>query len=196
MTVMAASERTDQQLRELMRAAQNGDAEAYSELLQAVANRVRPLVRRRRGSLPPDAVEDVVQDILLSVHAVRHTYDAARPFTPWLLAVARHRLADRWRREARVAAHERAVDDLEVSFGSAAANSHDESLDDARTLVQAIRQLPPSQRQAIDLLKIRELSLKEASARSGVSIGALKVATHRAMAALRKALGHRHGRTD
>jgi RNA polymerase sigma-70 factor (ECF subfamily) len=39
------------------------------------------------------------------------------------------------------------------------------------------------------LLKLQELSLKEASAVSGLSIGALKVATHRAMASLRRALG-------
>jgi RNA polymerase sigma-70 factor, ECF subfamily len=49
--------------------------------------------------------------------------------------------------------------------------------------------LPPGQRQAIELLKLRELSLKEASAVSGASVGALKVAVHRGIAALRKALG-------
>jgi RNA polymerase sigma factor (sigma-70 family) len=193
---MAASEWPDGRLRELMRSAQDGDAAAYAELLQAVANRVRGIVRRRRGSLAPDVVEDVVQDVLLSIHAVRHTYDPARPFVPWLLGIVRHRLADRWRHDGRVAAHEYAVDDLDVTFGSAATNSPDERLDDARVLAHAIQRLPSSQRQAIELLKIRELSLKEASALSGVSIGALKVATHRAMAALRKALGQGDGRTD
>jgi RNA polymerase sigma-70 factor (ECF subfamily) len=36
---------------------------------------------------------------------------------------------------------------------------------------------------------LRELSLKEAAAHTGSSVGALKVATHRAMASLRRALG-------
>jgi RNA polymerase sigma-70 factor (ECF subfamily) len=48
--------------------------------------------------------------------------------------------------------------------------------------------LPPGQRQAVELLKLRELSLKEASALTGMSIGALKVATHRAIASLRRTL--------
>ena len=39
-----------------------------------------------------------------------------------------------------------------------------------------------------ELLKLRELSLKEASALTGMSIGALKIATHRAIASLRRAL--------
>ena len=48
--------------------------------------------------------------------------------------------------------------------------------------------LSPGQRDAIEMLKLREMSLKEAAAASGTSIGALKVSVHRAMATLRRAL--------
>jgi RNA polymerase sigma-70 factor (ECF subfamily) len=54
---------------------------------------------------------------------------------------------------------------------------------------KAVRALPEGQRQAIELLKLEELSLKEAAEISGTSVGALKVATHRAMATLRRTLG-------
>lgn len=47
-------------------------------------------------------------------------------------------------------------------------------------------ELSPKQREAIELLKLRELSVAEASARTGQSASALKVATHRAIIALRK----------
>lgn len=187
---MTEREWPDERLRELMRAAQGGDAGAYAELLLLVADRVRAVVRRRRGFLGPDVVEDVVQDVLLSVHSVRHTYDPERPFGPWLLAIVRHRLADQARRDTRIAAHEEVVEDLDVTFRAAATNSEESGGADAGTLADAIRQLPSAQREAIELLKLRELSLKEASALSGMSVGALKVATHRAMAALRKALAH------
>jgi RNA polymerase sigma-70 factor (ECF subfamily) len=60
---------------------------------------------------------------------------------------------------------------------------------DPQALTQAMEQLPPGQRQAVELLKLREMSLKEAAAASGTSVGALKVAVHRGIAALRKALG-------
>lgn len=59
---------------------------------------------------------------------------------------------------------------------------------DAAALHEAVRALPEGQRQAIELLKLKELSLKEAAAVSGTSVGALKVATHRAMATLRRTL--------
>jgi RNA polymerase sigma-70 factor (ECF subfamily) len=48
--------------------------------------------------------------------------------------------------------------------------------------------LPPSQKTAIELVKLKEMSLKEASAVSGMSVPALKVATHRAIKSLRTAL--------
>ena len=52
----------------------------------------------------------------------------------------------------------------------------------------AIANLPPGQREAINRLKLNELSLKEASAATGMSVAALKVATHRALKNLRKML--------
>ena len=55
-------------------------------------------------------------------------------------------------------------------------------------LVGAIDKLPPDQRAAIKMLKLEEMSLKEASRATGRSVAALKVATHRAIKNLRKLL--------
>src|SRR5262245_34358442 len=90
----------------LMTAAQAGDAAAYSTLLRAAMPVIRNVVRGARGFLGPADVEDLVQDVLLSLHAVRATYDPTRPFLPWLLAITRNRLADGARRYARRSAHE------------------------------------------------------------------------------------------
>ena len=125
----------------------------------------------------------------MSVHTVRATYDPDRPFMPWILAITRNRLVDSARRYARRSAHEVTVEDLAVTFSDQSANIPSEGVHDPEALDQAIDDLPPGQRSAIELLKLRELSLKEAAAETGTSIGALKVATHRAMAALRKRLG-------
>ena len=51
-------------------------------LMQELAVRVRQIVRHRRAFLEHADVEDLVQDVLLSVHAVRATYDATPPFHP------------------------------------------------------------------------------------------------------------------
>src|SRR4051794_3901067 len=44
---------------------------------------------------------DVIQDVLLTVHRVRHTYDPARAFTPWLRAIAQRRAIDALRLHGR-----------------------------------------------------------------------------------------------
>ena len=172
-----------------MRAAQNGDADAYRALLTAVTPRIRRVVRARRGFLDAAEIEDLVQDVLLSVHAVLATYDPSRPFMPWLMAIVRNRLVDAARRYGRRQAHETRVDDLRVTFGGIATNTTDEWTGDLEALEQAIRALPAGQRQAIELLKLQEMSLKEASAATGTSVTALKVATHRAIVSLRRMLG-------
>jgi RNA polymerase sigma factor (sigma-70 family) len=179
----------DAQLRQLMRSAQAGDGDAYRALLTAITPRIRRAVQARRAFLGAADVEDIVQEVLLSVHAVRATYDPARPFMPWLLAIVRHRLADAARHYARHTAHEVPVEDVEVTFGAVAANIDDEELGDVEALAHAIQALPAGQRQAIELLKLEELSLKEAAAATGSSVSALKVATHRALISLRRLLG-------
>ena len=52
----------------------------------------------------------------------------------------------------------------------------------------AVSQLPARQREAIRLLRLSELSLCEAAAMSDQSIGSLKVACHRALKSLKRAL--------
>jgi RNA polymerase sigma factor (sigma-70 family) len=178
-------------LGDLMRAAQLGDSGAYLELLRIITPRVRQLVRRQRGFAGGAEVEDLVQDVLLSVHTVRATYDPTRPFTPWLLAIVRNRLVDGARRYGRIARREVLVDDLDVTFSGAETNQDSVEAADAAALRDAVRALPEGQREAIELLKLKELSLKEAAEVSGTSIGALKVATHRAMATLRLTLRKR-----
>ena len=179
----------DRRLACLMQSAQGGDGSAYAALLTDAAPLVRQMIRRRFGFLQPQDLEDLVQDVLLSVHAARSTYDPARPFLPWLAAIARNRMADGARRYARRAANEVLSDRLPETFPTEDTNMLLGRYGDAEALVRAMADLPPGQRQAIDLVKLREMSLKEASAVSGTSVGALKVAVHRGIAALRKALG-------
>jgi RNA polymerase sigma factor (sigma-70 family) len=178
----------DNHFGELMRAAQAGDGTAYRQLLEEMTPRIRRIVRSQRSFLPAEDIEDLVQEILLSVHAVRATYDPNRPFLPWLLAIARNRLVDGARRHARSTAHEVYAENLAVTFADDSTNTNMDTYGDVEELRQAIGTLPPIQRDAIQMLKLGEMSLKEAAIASQTSVGALKVATHRAMTALRKIL--------
>jgi RNA polymerase sigma factor (sigma-70 family) len=169
-----------------MARAQEGDREAYRRLLEQIAPYLRFLAGQRMGRRSD--VEDAVQDVLLTLHAVRHTYDPARPFGPWLVAIANRRIVDALRRRGRSEARETPLEAEHETFAAPGANLP-EAASEARALRQAVESLPPGQREAIRLLKLKEMSLKEAAAASGMSVAALKVATHRALKNLRKLLG-------
>src|SRR5262245_44082795 len=178
----------DQALTTLMQAAQAGDAQAYVRLLKAITPRLRQIVRRQRFFVSAEDIEDLVQDILLSLHAVRASYDPQRPFMPWFMAITRNRLVDGARRYSRRAAHVVQVEHMPVTFFDEGSNVDRGGSRDREAQRQALEELSPAQRAAIEMLKLCEMSLKEAAAARGTSIGALKVSVHRAMATLRRAL--------
>ena len=186
----SAQQRTDWSL--LMARAQNGDATAYRRLLGEIAPYLRSLAAKRHRD--PQDIEDTVQDILLTIHAVRQTYDPARPFGPWLVAIANRRIVDRLRRQGRQRARETLSDVHQETFEAPEANLGEEMVD-RRELHAAIESLPAGQKQAIQMLKLKEMSLKEAAETSGTSVTALKVATHRALISLRKILVSRSEET-
>jgi RNA polymerase sigma-70 factor, ECF subfamily len=182
---------SDGEWRRLMAAAQGGDRAAYERLLRDILPFIRAIVARQHRT--QDRVEDAVQDVLLTLHRVRHTYDPARPFTHWLATLARRRSIDLLRRKSRLAAVETADQTAYETFADPGANSEQERRDWSGALSGALAALPERQRQAVELTKLRELSLAEASAASGMSIGALKTNVHRAIKAMRKRLTGERG---
>ena len=172
-----------------MDAALEGDRRAYERLLRDIVPVIGRFVRRHWSSAQPSDVDDIVQETLSSLHAVRHTFQSGRPFMPWLLAIARHRLLDHRRMLVRRQARERPIEPTDETLWVVPTNTVHEGLVSAEALRHAIARLPPRQRLAIDLMGMKELSLKEASARSGMSVAALKVASHRAIRSLRKTFG-------
>ena len=169
----------------LMARAQAGDRDAYRALLIAITPFVRAMASRALRERA-DA-EDAVQDVLVTVHRIRHTYDPARPFRPWLAGITRHRLLDRLRAKGRRAVWEVAWEPVHETFAADAANTIEQTWD-APALHTAMASLPAGQRQAIELTKLREMSVREASAASGMTEGAIKVAVHRGLVRLRKLL--------
>jgi RNA polymerase sigma factor (sigma-70 family) len=166
----------------LMAQAQDGDKQAYRRLLEGMTPYLRSLAGRCFKE--PADIEDAVQDVLLTIHSVRHAYDPARPFGPWLVAIANRRIIDRLRRDTRRRTREVTLLADHETFADPATNLQNEALNEA-ALSHAIERLPADQRQTIMMLKLNEMSLKEAAAASGRSIPALKVMTHRAIKNLR-----------
>lgn len=170
----------------LMARAQEGDTVAYRRLLDGITPYLRAIASRAHRN--PGEVEDTMQDILLTLHSIRHTYDASRPFKPWLAGIAQHRVVDRLRRQGRVSAREVTLEAEHETFPAPESNLETGAID-GRLLQQALDALPEGQRRAITLLKLREMTLKEAAVASGMSVASLKVATHRGIKALRRRFG-------
>jgi RNA polymerase sigma factor (sigma-70 family) len=168
----------------LMARGQKGDAAAYLRLLKEATPYLRALATRQHRDV--NDVEDAVQDVLLTIHSIRHTYDPARPFGPWLVAIANRRLIDRLRRQGRTRERETPLSPEDDYYMEAATNFEEST--DRDKLEDAVGRLPPRQQQAIRLLKLEEMSLKEAAKASGMSIASLKVATHRALIGFRRML--------
>ena len=111
------------------------------------------------------------------MHLQRGTYDASYPVTAWLLAIARHKLVDLWRRRGRKENLHDDVDDLEdLPMSGEQADVH--ASRDLSVLLQA---LTAPQRQAIELIKLEGLSIAEASERTGLSESSIKVLVHRGL---------------
>jgi RNA polymerase sigma factor (sigma-70 family) len=182
------NEQHDRQLSSLMRQAQDGDQASYASLLREVLPILKRVVQARLGFLPVMDREDLVQDILMSVHAARATYDPTRPFKPWLMTIAHNRMVDQARRNSRRAANEMSVDEYPADVADADAGAAADRYGDPEELRRAIKVLPKGQRSALELLKLREMSLKEASQATGMSVSALKVSVHRAIKTLRVSL--------
>ena len=168
-----------------MAGAQAGDSVAYQTLLRDCIPVIKAIARRRGVAL--DHVDDVVQDVLLTIHRARHAYDPSRSFTAWLCVIAERRAIDLLRRVRR--------QDLREVHAPLAFESHaDQAADPARGLAyanmssivtSAVAGLPARQREAVEHIVLRERSLAEAAALTQRSKISLKVSLHRALKALR-----------
>jgi hypothetical protein len=87
-------EQREQRWAEAMRAERRGEAVTYEHMLKEVATALRRSLAPRlvRAGLGAHEAEDLVQEILIGLHGKRHTWDSARPFLPWLHAIARYKL--------------------------------------------------------------------------------------------------------
>ncbi len=164
---MIANEET---LRRLMIRSQSGDKQAYSVLLEQSS---RWLARFFARKIAADAVDDLVQDTLMSVHRKLSSYDNSRPFLPWLAAIARYRWVDRLRQTYK---HEAKALDYDI-----AQPSHEDEVGAKISIDRLLDHLPDKQAQVIRYVKIEGHSISEACDQMGQSESLVKVNIHRGL---------------
>jgi RNA polymerase sigma-70 factor, ECF subfamily len=172
--------RDDEELARLMRAALTGDERAYEQFLRQIAGLVRGFVRRKvQGGIDP---EDIVQETLFAIHMKRHTWRADAPVTPWVYAIARHKLIDAFRR--RGARMEIAIDEVAEPCAEPGPD-----IPGHREVDRALATLAPRQRSIVAAISVEGLSTGETARRLGMSETAVRVALHRGLAAIAKRFG-------
>ncbi|GLR68192.1 RNA polymerase sigma factor [Acidocella aquatica] len=169
-------------------AAQLGDARAYARVLQEALPWLRRRARARWPQSSAADIEDMVQETLLALHQSRHLYDPSRPVAPFLFGILKFRGAEIRRRRQRHAGRETAIDDVPVTSTALATNDTQDRDVDTASMMMALKGLGERDKLVLNLLKVRQLSLREAATETGMSVVALKVATFRAMQRLKKAM--------
>ncbi|QDP19944.1 sigma-70 family RNA polymerase sigma factor [Sphingomonas xanthus] len=160
----------DDDLRRLMRAGQRGDKACYAAALKASAHWLGCFFRKR---IAPAMVDDLVQETLASLHVKRASYDSARPFYPWLAAIARYRWIDQLRRLERAP---EALLDREP-----AVPSDEEPILSRLSIERLMMHLTQAQASAITLTRIEGLSIKEVASLTGQSESLVKVNVFRGL---------------
>jgi RNA polymerase sigma-70 factor (ECF subfamily) len=181
-TAAQAAQADSDELQRLMVGYQQADRDAAAELV----DRVSPmLLRFLAGPLQTRAyAEDMLQECWLRIHRSRHTYRPGNPVLPWFFAIARYTRIDAYRRRRSIDANELAVDDLSTSGSSESALPDAADMD----LWRLVGQLPPSQQEVVQMLKVSGLSLEEVARATGSSVGSVKQKAHRAYQKLRELL--------
>lgn len=171
-------ESSEAELRSLMIAALEGDAEAHRQLLSSLGARLRAYFKSRLKRIDRSATEaeDLVQEVLIAIHTRRHTYDRSQLLTPWVYAIARYKFIDYLRR-SRASMNDIAIE----SAGEVMAHDDHEAIESGLDLERLLARISPKMRQAIQHVKLDGLSVREAAQRSGMSESSVKVSVHRGL---------------
>ena len=169
-------------LDEKIKLALNGDEKAYSDFLTEVSVILRAYLAKK--IFQSDDREDVLQEILLSIHKARHTYDGIRPVKPWIMAIANYRVNDYLRVYYKKKDNEVTdFDSIASFFEQDVTNSNNFS-----ELESIVNTLPEKQKKIVYMMKIEGYSVKEVSTAMGMSESAIKVSAHRSYKLLKQKL--------
>ncbi|MGO1770905.1 MAG: ECF RNA polymerase sigma factor SigK [Microbacterium sp.] len=173
---------------ELLQRVATGDQGAFAELYDMLASRMFGLVLRVLVDRAQS--EEVLQEIFLEI------WQSAARFSPekgqgrtWVLTMTHRRAVDRVRSsQSRVERDVRVgLRDIGVAFDGVA-----ESVElrwEGRRVVEALRQLPDAQREALTLSYYGGYSQSEIAALTGTPLGTVKTRMRDGLARLRERMG-------
>lgn len=172
--MVTAKQKNNNILKDLMSKSLAGDQESYKNLLLQISKILQVIVSKRISSAD---VEDVVQEILISVHKARHTYNCDRPFIPWLMAIANFRITDYLRKHYSQMHHK--TSNIEEFFDILTDVTNEPS--NSELVDELLAELDEKQRKILTMMHIEGYTAKEVGKEIGMNDSAVKVAAHRAI---------------
>ena len=149
----------------------NGDRRAFEELYARYARPVFGLALRRLGDR--DRAEEAVQETFTAVWRAARSYRPERgPGAPWLYAIARNAIVDRFRARGETVAEAAEVESAELGPHERA-----EAGWVAWRVHAALAQLPEAERAVLELAYWRGLSQSEIAAALDLPLGTVKTRT-------------------
>lgn len=157
----------------LMTRYQRADAAAVTALIDLLSPQLFQFFACQMGSRA-DA-ENMLQELWLRIHRVRHTYRPGEPVFPWVYAIAHRVRVNNCRRRRRISSRPEVPAENDQK-------TYPPSFDD---LAEALSE---SQREVLVMLKVNGLSIEEVARATGCTLGAAKQKAHRAYERLRNLL--------
>jgi len=176
---------------ELIASFQNGNEQAYIELVRRYRDRLMTFVFRFVGDM--ELSEDIVQDTMLKVYTHKHYYKEIAKFSTWIYTIAgnlaKTELRKRKRRKVTLLSQMN-TDDRKYEIPSKELQSEDivQGEYTERYIQKAILQLPLHFRTVVILRDIQELSYEEISKIVNVPLGTVKSRINRARLQLQQTL--------
>jgi RNA polymerase sigma-70 factor (ECF subfamily) len=167
----------------LMLAVRDGELDALGELFERHHGPLYGYLLKLTGDRP--TAEDLTQIVFQRMLKYRHTYRDDGRFTAWMYHLARHGVADHFRRAHNAPLATDPVDLGEHPDEAPHAASQAAAHDDHALLHAALAQLDPDDREVLLLARFQELSFAEIAGILQCSVGAAKVRAHRALHELR-----------
>jgi len=134
-----------------------------------------------RLGCPPSSVEDLTEEVLVSVYRRRHRYDLDRPFAPWLFGIARLVWKDYLRHRGREISHTAPLGAAkQVPASDFGPSDLAEAREEAEAIRRAIQRLPDEQRETFLLRHYHGLSYEEIAQALQIPLGTVKWRIHEA----------------
>ena len=162
---------------DLVQRAQQGDADAFTELYRRHVDQIYRFVLLRVGD--EASAEDLTSEVFVRALESLHAYeDRGAPFAAWLYRIANARVVDHWRRSRQM---EISLDsgDVDLPFEPAARDVFV-----MKVLSESLRRLTAEQQEVIILRFVEGYSTAEIAQITGRSEGAVKALQRSALASL------------